>query len=183
MTIEDMPAHPVLVIMGVSGCGKSSVAKGLVDRLGWDLIEGDDLHPVANRDKMAAGVPLTDEDRQPWLETVADWIGGQINADRPGVVTCSALRRRYRDLLRTDATVFVHLHGSRELLAERMAARKDHFMPTSRWTRNWRPSSRSSPANAAWSSTSMRRTRRRSRRSSSVSISPRRDPLLRQPSE
>ena len=126
-----MPAHPVLVIMGVSGCGKSSVAKGLVDRLGWDLIEGDDLHPVANRDKMAAGVPLTDEDRQPWLETVADWIGGQINAGRAGVVTCSALRRRYRDLLRTDATVFVHLHGSRELLAERMAARKDHFMPTS----------------------------------------------------
>ena len=117
--------------MGVSGSGKSTVAKGLVRRLGWDFVEGDDLHPAANRAKMAAGVPLTDDDRRPWLETVAEWIHGQIEAGRSGIVTCSALRRRYRDVLRTDATVFVHLHGSRELLAERMGARKDHFMPSS----------------------------------------------------
>ena len=131
MTIEESPAHPVLVIMGVAGCGKSTVAKELVHRLGWDFVEGDDLHPAANRAKMSAGVPLTDEDRQPWLERVAEWIRGQIDAGRPGVVTCSALRRRYRDVLHTDATVFVHLHGSRELLKERMEARKGHFMPFS----------------------------------------------------
>ncbi len=131
MTIDDTPAHPVLVVMGVSGSGKSSAAKELVRRLGWDYVEGDDLHPAANREKMSAGIPLTDEDRWPWLETVAGWIRGQIDAGRPGVVTCSALRRRYRDVLRTEVTVFVHLHGSRELLEERMAARKDHFMPLS----------------------------------------------------
>jgi carbohydrate kinase (thermoresistant glucokinase family) len=131
VTIDETPAHPVLVIMGVAGSGKSTVAQELVSRLGWDFVEGDDLHPPANRAKMAAGEPLTDDDRQPWLETVADWIRGQIEAGRPGIVTCSALRHRYRDLLRTDATVFVHLHGSRELLAERMGARKDHFMPSS----------------------------------------------------
>ena len=80
---------------------------------------------------MAAGLPLNDDDRRAWLETVADWIRRPDQAGRPGVVTCSALRRRYRDMLRTDVTVFVHLHGSRELLKERMGARKDHFMPFS----------------------------------------------------
>jgi gluconokinase len=102
-----------------------------VRRLGWDFVEGDDLHPAANRAKMAAGVPLNDEDRQPWLEIIAEWIRGQIEAGRPGILTCSALRRRYRDVLRTDSTVFVHLHGSPELLAERMGGRTGHFMPSS----------------------------------------------------
>ena len=131
MTIDETPAHPVLVIMGVAGSGKSTVAEELVRRLGWDFVEGDELHPDANRAKMAAGVPLTDDDRRPWLEIVARWIDGQIEAGRPGIVTCSALRHRYRDVLRTDATVFVHLHGSRELLGERMGGREGHFMPFS----------------------------------------------------
>ena len=125
--------QPVLVIMGVSGCGKSTVATLLVERLGWAFQEGDDLHPPANVAKMAAGTPLTDDDRWPWLDRVADWIHGRIDAGQPGIITCSALRRAYRDRLRRDDTehvVFVHLAGSREVILERLGARKGHFMPS-----------------------------------------------------
>jgi gluconokinase len=120
---------PVLVIMGVSGCGKSTVAGLLAGRLGWDLAEGDDMHPAASIAKMAAGQPLTDEDRWPWLARVAAWIRAHTTAHRPGIITCSALKRSYRDVLRADPVVFVYLAASRELIARRLAARHGHFMP------------------------------------------------------
>ncbi len=122
-----------LVVMGVSGTGKSTVAKALQERLGWLFAEGDDLHPASNVAKMAAGIPLEDADRWPWLDAISAWTGEQAAAGQSTIVTCSALRRVYRDRLRAAATgtVFVHLAGSPELLAERMAGRKGHFMPTS----------------------------------------------------
>jgi carbohydrate kinase (thermoresistant glucokinase family) len=128
--------------MGVSGCGKSTVAHELVARLGWDFAEGDDFHSPANIEKMSHGHPLDDADRWPWLERIAAWIGEHIHADRPGIVTCSALKRAYRDVLRDGGTpacegiageggpvVFVHLSGSRELIAKRLADRHGHYMP------------------------------------------------------
>jgi gluconokinase len=117
------------VLMGVSGSGKSTVAGLIAGRLGWALEEGDDLHPPANVAKMAAGHPLTDEDRWPWLALVADWIQGQIDAGRPGVITCSALKRSYRDVLRGEHVVFVYLHGTHDQIAARLAARHGHYMP------------------------------------------------------
>jgi carbohydrate kinase (thermoresistant glucokinase family) len=115
--------------MGVSGCGKSTVAGVLAGRLGFDFGEGDDLHPPANVAKMAAGDPLTDEDRWPWLDRVAQWIRDHTDAGRPGLITCSALKRSYRDILRGDHVVFVYLHGTREQIATRLAARHGHYMP------------------------------------------------------
>jgi gluconokinase len=123
--------QPVLVIMGVSGSGKSTVAALLASRLGWDLQEGDDLHSAANVAKMAAGIPLTDEDRMPWLDTVAAWITAHTAAGIPGLVTCSALKRTYRDRLRGDHVRFVYLRGSRTLIGDRLATRTDHYMPPS----------------------------------------------------
>jgi gluconokinase/shikimate kinase len=119
----------VLVVMGVSGCGKSTVAGLLAGQLGWDIEEGDDLHPPANVAKMASGHPLTDEDRWPWLARVAGWIRARTDAGRPGVITCSALRRSYRDVLRGEHVVFVYLAGTHDQIAARLAARHDHFMP------------------------------------------------------
>jgi gluconokinase/shikimate kinase len=118
----------VLVVMGVSGSGKSSVAALLAGRLGWDLEEGDDLHPAQNIAKMAAGQPLTDEDRRPWLAKVSAWIEERTEARRCGVISCSALKRSYRDLLRGEHVVFVYLAGDRDLVASRLAARHGHFM-------------------------------------------------------
>lgn len=113
--------------MGVSGCGKSSVGEGLAAALGLRYIDGDDLHPAANVAKMRAGTPLTDEDREPWLDRVAETLR---TADC--IVGCSALKRRYRDRIRQAGDVqFLHLTGSREVIAARMAARKGHYMPTS----------------------------------------------------
>ena len=113
-----------VVVMGVAGCGKSTVAALLAARLGWELLEGDALHPAANIERMGAGIPLTDEDRAPWLAAIASWMGER----RPVVVACSALTRRYRDVLRADDVLFVHLTGSPELLGDRLAAREHHFM-------------------------------------------------------
>jgi carbohydrate kinase (thermoresistant glucokinase family) len=117
--------------MGVSGSGKTTVGSILAQRLGWPFLDADTLHPPANIAKMAAGVPLNDEDRWPWLRAVAGWIG-QTRADgSPGIVGCSALKRAYRDVLRTgdpDLRV-VYLRGGRELLAKRMARREGHFYP------------------------------------------------------
>jgi gluconokinase len=125
-----MEQLPVLVVMGVSGSGKSTVAGIVAGRLGWDLEEGDDLHPPANVAKMASGIPLTDDDRWPWLDQIGAWIREHTAAGRPGVITCSALRRVYRDRLRGDGVVFVYLAGTRELIGQRLAARTDHFMPS-----------------------------------------------------
>jgi gluconokinase len=119
----------VLVVMGVSGTGKSTVGGLLAERLGWDLAEGDDLHPPSNVAKMASGQPLTDGDRWPWLDKVGTWIRSHTESGKPGVITCSALRKVYRDRLRGPGVVFVHLHGSKEEIAAMISARLDHFMP------------------------------------------------------
>ncbi|MFL9671156.1 gluconokinase [Variovorax sp. AB1(2024)] len=123
----------VLVLMGVSGCGKTTVAAILAGRLSWPFEEGDALHPPANIAKMEAGHPLTDEDRAPWLRKVADWVDERIAAGEHGLITCSALKRSYREVInrRGAGVVFVYLHGSRETIASRLMARHGHFMPPS----------------------------------------------------
>ena len=122
----------VLVLMGVSGCGKTTVARILSERLHWAFEEGDALHPAANVAKMAAGHPLDDTDRAPWLAEVADWVDARLDAGESGVITCSALKRSYRALIdrRGVRVEFVYLHGSRELIALRLAGRQGHFMPS-----------------------------------------------------
>ncbi|WP_336245085.1 gluconokinase, GntK/IdnK-type [Paeniglutamicibacter quisquiliarum] len=118
-----------VIVMGVSGCGKSTVGELLGAELGAGFLDGDSLHPQSNIDKMAAGHPLDDADREPWLREVGERLGSA----EPGsmVIACSALKRSYRDLIRSEApgTVFIHLHGTVELLTERMSARPGHFMP------------------------------------------------------
>ncbi|MDQ2847270.1 MAG: gluconokinase [Actinomycetota bacterium] len=121
----------VLVLMGVSGSGKTTIANALIERLGWEFEEGDNLHPKANRDKMAAGIPLTDDDRWPWLQKISDWVRQTLSDGHSGIITCSALRQAYRDKLRGDGVLFVFLHGSRELIAGRLSHRQGHFMPAS----------------------------------------------------
>lgn len=117
--------------MGVSGSGKTTVAQLLAERLGRPCAEADDFHPEANVAKMAAGTPLTDDDRWPWLETIRDWLTDEAAAGRSTVVTCSALRLSYRDVLRQarGRVRFVHLTAPDELLADRMDHREGHFMP------------------------------------------------------
>ncbi len=122
-------SSPVLVFMGVASTGKSTVAGLVAGRLGWDFQEGDDLHPAANVAKMAAGHALNDDDRAPWLEIVAAWIDERHAAGRPSIITCSALRRRYRDVLRRDFVTFVHFTGDRAMILDRMMRRQGHFMP------------------------------------------------------
>lgn len=117
--------------MGVSGCGKSTVAGVLAGRLGWDFAEGDDLHPAANVAKMAAGHPLDDADRRPWLANVAGWITDHTAAGEPGIITCSALKKSYRDVLRGEHVVFVYLAGTREEIQRRLMSRHGHYMPAS----------------------------------------------------
>ena len=118
-----------VVVMGVSGVGKTTVAEQLARRLGYQFAEGDDFHPRDNVAKMSAGVPLDDEDRMPWLQALAAWVRERDQQGRSTVLTCSALRRRYRDVLREGSSMlFVHLVGDEALLATRMGGR-DHFMP------------------------------------------------------
>ena len=119
--------------MGVSGSGKSTVGEGLAKEMQVDFLDADDLHPAANKAKMAGGTPLTDEDRWPWLAKVGAAMKAETDLGRSVVVACSALRRVYRDALRNAAAgpvFFVHLHGTHELLASRLGARQGHFMPT-----------------------------------------------------
>ncbi|WP_214365909.1 gluconokinase [Pseudonocardia sp. H11422] len=127
------PGTTTLVVMGVSGAGKTTVAREIVRRTGWAFAEGDDLHPEANRQKMAAGRPLDDEDRRPWLRRIADWIGEQETAGRDAVLSSSALRRRYRDVLRDGhpSVRFVHLTADPGVLAARVQNRAGHYMPAS----------------------------------------------------
>jgi ribose 5-phosphate isomerase A len=122
---------PILVVMGVSGSGKSTIAEDLAARLGWRFEEGDALHPEANVAKMHAGIPLTDADRQPWLECVAAWIDHQRAENQPGIITCSALKRSYREIVIGDRPEvrLVYLRGGRNLIAQRLSGRHGHFMP------------------------------------------------------
>ncbi|KAA0021652.1 gluconokinase [Antrihabitans cavernicola] len=125
---EDYTPATVLVIMGVSGTGKSTIAALLAGSIGWQLVEGDDLHPPTNIAKMSAGIALTDADRDPWLDLIAQRIG---SATSPLVLTCSALTRRARDRIYRPGVVFVHLQGDRVLIERRLRSRLDHFMPAS----------------------------------------------------
>jgi gluconokinase len=121
----------IVIVMGVSGSGKTTIAAGLARQEGWILLEGDAFHPPANIAKMHAGTPLTDDDRWPWLHAIAARQDELRAAGQSAVVACSALKRAYRDILigaRPD-TVLIYMRGSRDLIAERMKARKDHFMP------------------------------------------------------
>ncbi|GHH49090.1 gluconokinase [Streptomyces candidus] len=119
----------VVVVMGVSGTGKSTIGALLADKVGVAFAEGDDFHPAANVSKMADGMPLDDADRWPWLDRVGEWCAWR--GELGGVVSCSALKRAYRNRLReaAPAVLFLHLAGDRELIERRMAAREGHFMP------------------------------------------------------
>ena len=126
---DKMPC--VLVVMGVSGSGKSTIGDQLAQRLGWSYEDGDKFHPASNVAKMSAGHPLTDEDRWPWLQAIADEIDRVCESGRHAVIACSALKRAYRDILahrRSDVRI-VFLKGTEALIAKRLAQRKHHFMP------------------------------------------------------
>ncbi len=119
---------PVLVVMGPAGSGKTAVASAIAQLSGWDLAEADDFHPKSNIDKMAAGIPLTDEDRWGWLDAIATWINRHLKDGRPGVVTCSALKRVYRDRLRAPGVAFVYPQGDYATVMALLAQRRGHFM-------------------------------------------------------
>lgn len=128
---ESPPAPTMVIVMGVSGCGKSTVGALLAQSLRWEYEDADWFHPAANVDKMHSGIPLTDEDRWPWLAAVAAWIDKARHAGGHGVIACSALKRRYRDILigdRADVRL-VYLKGDETLIARRVATRHEHFMP------------------------------------------------------
>jgi gluconokinase len=129
---DDVDKIPcALVVMGVSGSGKSTIAEKLAQRLRWTYEDGDRFHPASNVAKMSAGHPLTDEDRWPWLQAIADEIDRVCRADEHAVIACSALKRAYRDVLvhgRTDVRI-IYLDGTEPLIAKRLAQRKGHFMP------------------------------------------------------
>lgn len=129
----DPPAHPaqVLVVMGVSGSGKSTVAALLAERLGWRFVDGDAFHSPEHVARMQAGLALDDRDRAPWLAAIAAWIDGRIAAGERGVIACSALKRAYRDVLVAGrpGVRIVYLAGSRAVIAARLARRRGHFMP------------------------------------------------------
>ncbi|MEO6380436.1 MAG: gluconokinase [Nitrobacter sp.] len=131
MSAEQDPAFCALIVMGVSGSGKTTIANALGQRLGWIVEDADQFHPESNVTKMSAGIPLTDDDRGPWLRAIAAEIGRKRAADTSIIIACSALKRAYRDILVQDHrdTRIVYLRGAKELIAGRLKARKDHFMP------------------------------------------------------
>ncbi|QKK26132.1 gluconokinase [Rhizobium hidalgonense] len=134
MGFEQKTPPLAVVVMGVSGCGKSSVGERIAAQNGLTFLEGDQLHPARNVEKMAKGIPLTDDDRLPWLDRIGAEIKAAQNQSQGVVISCSALKRNYRDRLRRAAggrLAFVFLDGSRELLLSRMQARQGHFMPAS----------------------------------------------------
>ena len=127
--VRELPC--ALVVMGVSGSGKSTIADGLAKRLRWSFEDGDKFHPASNVAKMSAGQPLTDEDRWPWLQAIAGEIDRVCKAGQPAVIACSALKHAYRNILvhgRNDVRI-IYLKGTQELIASRLARRKGHFMP------------------------------------------------------
>jgi len=123
--------NPVLIVMGVSGVGKSTIAELLNTHLHWPYQEGDDLHSAANVEKMKHGIPLNDADRMPWLHAIRDWIVARVDANEPGIVTCSALKRSYRDLLVVDSSRvrILYLHTDEATIEEHLRRRTGHFMP------------------------------------------------------
>lgn len=127
------PLPTALIVMGVSGSGKSTIGIGLADSLGWDFRDGDAFHPPSNVAKMKSGAPLTDDDRWPWLDAIAAHVAELERGGGHVVIACSALKRAYRDRLRTSGAHlrFVYLAGSFDLIDGRMKARRDHFMPAS----------------------------------------------------
>ena len=131
--VSKMPQHlppPFIILMGVSGSGKTSVGKALAEDLGWAFYDADDFHPPENVAKMANGIALNDSDRAPWLAALHDLISASLQADRPGVLACSALKARYRQQLLhgNDRVQVVYLMGSYDLIWSRMAERKEHYM-------------------------------------------------------
>jgi gluconokinase len=138
--VGDASEPCALVVMGVSGSGKSTIADSLAERLGWRCEDGDKFHPASNVAKMSAGHPLTDEDRWPWLQAIADEIDRVCKAGERAVIACSALKHAYRDILvhgRDDVRI-VFLEGTQDLIARRLAARKGHFMPPGLLTSQFR---------------------------------------------
>ena len=120
----------VIIVMGVSGCGKTTIGELLAEKLGWQFSDADEFHPAANVAKMSAGQPLNDDDRAPWLQSISEHISDCLARDVGAVVTCSALKKAYREVIVVDLerVKFVYLHGSRELLWERISGREGHFM-------------------------------------------------------
>lgn len=123
----------IIVLMGVCGCGKTTIGETLAEQLQWPLYDGDDFHPPANVEKMRQGTPLTDEDRLPWLQILADEMGQCLARGESALFTCSALKQLYRDILVAgrEQIRIVHLQGSKELIQQRLALRQDHYMPAS----------------------------------------------------
>jgi gluconokinase len=120
----------IVVVMGVSGCGKSTVGAALAHALGWPFLDADDFHPPANVAKMAAGTPLTDDDRWPWLDRIVDALRQTTAASRNAVLACSALRESYRERLALAGVIrFVHLRGDHAIIAQRLAQRRHRYMP------------------------------------------------------
>ncbi len=128
---EARPRPAVIVVMGVASSGKTSLGERLAERLGWPFRDADSFHPPENVAKMAGGTPLTDADRKPWLAAIAAWIDGLRGSGQNGIVTCSALKRAYREVIIGDRAdvALVYLKGSRVLIGARMAQRQHHFMP------------------------------------------------------
>ena len=129
----DRIGKTVLLLMGVSGSGKTTIALELQRVLRWPYIDGDDLHPVANVKKMRSGHPLNDQDRLPWLQSIARWIDDRLAAGEPGIITCSDLKRAYRRITAGDrkGVTLVYLRGDEELIADRISRRKHQYMPAS----------------------------------------------------
>jgi gluconokinase len=128
-----VPDPVFVIVMGVSGSGKTTLARGLAEHLHWEFQEGDELHPRSNVAKMSRGEPLTDEDRRPWLEAIGHWIDERERAGTSAVLTCSALRRNYRDFLREGrpGVVFCHVTADADLIRRRVEERRGHYMPPS----------------------------------------------------